>query len=189
MNIEDKAHANIPALNEALRLSEESNAIAVKQRDELIDKLENKEQQIYQLKTEVERLTEENATLTDIARQNCCKFVRQQEENATLKKEYHHYMRIPKEADQQIKKLTDKLHTAHDEWQALEILSDGEKEEIFRLKKALGLAEVVHAHWIDHHDGSYTCTNCHRRMSKSAYGYPRCPNCGAVMDEKDDSND
>ncbi|MFA5659126.1 MAG: hypothetical protein WC900_07565 [Oscillospiraceae bacterium] len=59
MNIEDKAHANIPALNEALRLSEKSNAIAVKQRDELIDKLENKEQQIYQLKTEVERLTAE----------------------------------------------------------------------------------------------------------------------------------
>lgn len=23
----------------------------------------------------------------------------------------------------------------------------------------------------------------------ATYGYPRCPNCGAVMDEKDDSND
>jgi hypothetical protein len=36
--------------------------------------------------SEVERLTAENATLTDTARQNYCKFVRQQEENATLKK-------------------------------------------------------------------------------------------------------
>lgn len=49
--------------------------------------------------------------------------------------------------------------------------------------------EVKHAHWIEHGDGSVTCTACHRRMSAGVYGWPRCCNCGARMDGKDGSNE
>lgn len=93
--------------------------------------------------------------------------------------------------DGQIEKLTDKLHTAHDEWQALEILSDGEKEEIATLKKALGLIKVIHAHWIKHiHDvtnaptqiATYECSQCGYEGYDTTHG---CPNCRALMDEKD----
>jgi len=51
------------------------------------------------------------------------------------------------------------------------------------------LVEVVHAQWIKHADGSVTCLHCRRRMSQSAYGWPRCPNCGALMDGKDDNHE
>lgn len=47
--------------------------------------------------------------------------------------------------------------------------------------------QVVHARWVNHHDGSYTCTGCKSRVSASAYGYPHCPLCGAKMNGKDDS--
>lgn len=41
---------------------------------------------------------------------------------------------------------------------------------------------VKHGKWVNNGDGSYTCTNCKRRMSKAAFGYPFAPCCGAKMD-------
>lgn len=41
--------------------------------------------------------------------------------------------------------------------------------------------EVV---YIVHDDGTVTCTCCERRMNKTVYGWPCCPNCGAKIKSK-----
>lgn len=41
---------------------------------------------------------------------------------------------------------------------------------------------VRRGRWVNNGDGSYTCTNCGRRMSSAAHGYPHAPCCGAKMD-------
>ena len=64
----------------------ESEFLTLKAKEQL-DSIVSSWLNIPALLAEVERLTAENATLTDTARQNYCKFVRQQEGNATLKKE------------------------------------------------------------------------------------------------------
>lgn len=60
------------------------------------------------------------------------------------------------------------------------------------------LAEVIHAHWIQGtrkvidgydygYEPTYTCSHCHHEEEYRKT--PCCPNCGALMDGKDDSHE
>lgn len=62
------------------------------------------------------------------------------------------------------------LRYRHGEW----IDCDGDPVEI---------ELVVHAHWICDCEPYHICSNCHHKFSLFDR-VPRCPNCGAHMDEE-----
>ena len=57
---------------------------------------------------------------------------------------------------------------------------------------AADVAPVVHGRWVNHFDymmersGFFVCDSC-KKMSREKYDY--CPNCGALMDGKEDEDE
>jgi Zn finger protein HypA/HybF involved in hydrogenase expression len=55
-------------------------------------------------------------------------------------------------------------------------------------QKIVDLLEAVNrAHWIDHHNGAISCSDCHAWFYKDdRYSYMHyCPYCGAKMEESE----
>ena len=55
--------------------------------------------------------------------------------------------------------------------------------EILATAHIVEVEPVVHAHWICDCEPYHICSNCHHKFSLFDR-VPRCPNCGAHMDEE-----
>lgn len=59
----------------------------------------------------------------------------------------------------------------------MEGVKNGYRLALMHIKNAPTVEERKHGEWVDNHNGTFTCTECGEKHSKSNF----CPNCGADM--------